>query len=150
MKPWRLILVLLMYLSGQPIWAGEEAPALTLNQAVETALANHPALQAASPQTDVMQAQIQGERSGLHPKLTARFVAPFVGTESGVTLHQPIWDFRQTQHRIHASRARAQASAFGHAAQREDVILVVKVAYYTVLMQQLMKTEAEYRVRTLE
>jgi len=123
---------------------------LTLDQALEMALASHPALQTAKPSADIMQARIQGERSVLYPKVTGRFVFPFVGTESGVSLQQHIWDFRQTQHRIQASRAQAQASGFEQAVQREDVILNVKVTYYTVLIQQLIKTEAEYRVRTLE
>lgn len=150
MKPYRLILLVLVHLVGQPVWAGEAVPVLTLDQAVEMALANHPALQMAKPAADMMQARIQGERAALYPKLTARFVVPFVGTESGVTLQQYIWDFRQTQHRIEASRAQARASGFEQAAPREDVILTVKVAYYTVLMQQLIKTEAEHRVHTLE
>jgi outer membrane protein TolC len=150
MKPYPLMLVVLIQLFSQAVWAGEAAPVLTLEQAVEMALANHPTLQLAGPAADLMQAQIQGERSMLYPKLTARFVVPFVGTESGVTLHQHIWDFRQTQHRIEASRAQAQASGFAHTGQREDVILTVKVAYYTVLIQQLVKTEAEHRLRTLE
>jgi outer membrane protein TolC len=137
MKPYRLMLILLLQLFSQAAWAGEAAPVLTLEQAVEMALANHPTLQLAELAADMMQAQIQGERSMLYPKLTARFVTPFVGTESGVTLHQPIWDFRQTQHRIAASRA--QASGFAHTGQREDVILTVKVSYYTVLIQQLVK-----------
>jgi len=150
MKPYRLILVVLLQLFSQAVWAGEEAPVLSLAQAVEMALANHPTLQLAEPAADMMQAQLQDERSMLYPKLTARFVVPFVGTESGVTLQQHIWDFRQTQHRIEASRAQAQASGFAHTGQREDVILTVKVSYYTVLIQQLVKTEAEHRLRTLE
>jgi len=107
------------------------------------ALANHPTLQMARPAAEIMQAKIEGERSGLYPKATARFVVAFVGTESGVSLQQHIWDFRQTQHRIEASRAEAQASGFGQTAQREDVILNVKVTYYTVFIQQLVKTDAQ-------
>jgi outer membrane protein len=122
---------------------------LTLAQVLEMALAKHPALQMAKPAADLMKAKIQEERSALYPEVTGRFVYPFVGTESGVSLQQHIWDFRQTQHRIEASRSQAQASGFEQAVQREDVILNVKVTYYTVLIQQLVKAEAEYRVRTL-
>lgn len=150
MKPYYLMLILLVSCFSQTVWAGGEPSVLTLDQAVEMALANHPTLQLAGPAADMMQAKIQDERAALYPKLTARFVFPFVGTESGVSLNQYIWDFRQTQHRIQASRAQAQASGFEQAVQREDVILAVKVTYYTVLMQHLIKTEAEHQVRMLE
>src|SRR5688572_33330189 len=113
MQPYRLILILLIPCLCQTVWANGDWPLLTLERAVEMALANHPALRTAKPLADIMQAKIQGERSELYPQLTARFVFPFVGTESGVSLQQHIWDFRQTQHRIEASRATAQASAFG-------------------------------------
>jgi outer membrane protein len=149
MQPYRLILMVLILCLSQTVWAGGERPVLTLDQAVETALANHPALQMAGPAADVMQAQIEDEQSVLYPQLTGQFVYPFVGTESGVSLRQYIWDFRRTQHRIQASRAQAQASGFEQAGHRKDIILNVKVAYYTVLIRQLTGTEAEHRVRTL-
>jgi outer membrane protein len=141
--------MMLVQLLSHAVWAADAVSVLTLDQAVEIALANQPTLQMAEAAADMMQAKIQGERSARYPNIKARFVVPFVGTESGVSLYQDIWDFRQTQHRIQASQAQAQASGFEQAVQREDVILNVKVAYYTALIQRLIQTEAQQRVGML-
>jgi outer membrane protein TolC len=146
----QLILIGLIGSICQPGLVRGEQPILSLAQAVEMALAKHPVMSMAKPAADIMQAKIRGERASLYPKVTARFVFPFVGTESGVSMQQYIWDFGQTQHRIQAEQAAAQASGFDQAVQREDVILNVKVAYYNVLIQQLTLIEAEYRNRSLE
>lgn len=143
MRAHSVLLVLLVTVVGLSAAAQEVPPVITLEQAVEHALANHPTLQAAGATVEMMQARSQGERAVRFPQVKARFVFPLIGTESGVFLNQKIWDFRHTHHRIQSSRAQEHASELDQAAQRADIILHTKVAYYTVLMQQQLLIQAE-------
>jgi outer membrane protein TolC len=143
MRAHSVLLVLLVTVVSLPAVAQEAPPVITLEQAVARALANHPTLRAAGATVEVMQARTQGERAIRFPQVKARFVYPFIGTESGVSLNQRIWDFQHTHHRIQSSRAQVQASELDQEVQRADVILHTKVAYYTVLMQQQLLLQAE-------
>lgn len=143
MRAHSVLLVLLVTVVSLSAVAQEVPPVITLEQAVELALANRPTLQAAGATVEMMQARGQSERSVRFPQVKARFVFPLIGTESGVSLNQKIWDFRHTHHRIQSSRAQTHASELDQAGQRADVILNTKVAYYTVLMQQQLLIQAE-------
>ena len=143
MRVHSVVLVLLMMVVSLPAVAQEVPPVLTLEHAVELALARQPTLHVAGAEVERMQARIQGERSVRFPQVEGRFVLPLIGTESGVSLHQKIWDFRQTHHRIQSSQAWAHASELDQEVQRADVVLNTKVAFYTVLMQQQLLNQAE-------
>ena len=143
MRVHSVLLVVLVTVMSQSAVAQEVPPMLTLERAVELALANHPTLQAAEARVDMMQARTGGERAILWPQVKGRFIFPLIGTESGFFLHQQLWDFLHTHHRIQSSRSRTQASELDQAGQQADIILNTKVAYYTVLMQQQLLIQAE-------
>jgi outer membrane protein TolC len=125
-----------------PTVAPAQTPPLTLESAITTALENSTRLKASHGSVDVMAARLQNTRSVLYPKVEARFVYPFIDTESGVSLYQRIWDFKQTQHLVESGRAEIQSSTLDAATQRADIILNTKVAYYTVLAQQALMAAA--------
>jgi outer membrane protein TolC len=139
-------------LSISPLYvcAAESIERLSLDQAIAIALEHNPTLRAASASIDVMKARVQDTRSHLYPQIDARFIYPFVGTESGVSLNQFIWDFKRTQHLIKASREEMRSSEFDSIVNRDDLILRTKVAYYTVLIQTFMVGAAEKMVRENE
>jgi outer membrane protein TolC len=143
-----LWLVFFLSTSIPPIVAQEQTSLLTLEAAIATALENSIALKASHASVDLKEARLQNTRSGLFPKVDARFVYPFIGTESGVSLsHQRIWDFKQTQHLMKAGQAQIQSAALETAIQREEIILNTKVAYYTVLAQQALVAAAAKMVQ---
>ena len=109
---------------------------LTLDQAIAMALADSPALKAAAATEVAMQARTQAARANRYPQLDAKFVYPFVGTESGVSLNQTLWDFRRTTNQIKSKAAQVKSSEFECASSREDIVLQTKIAYYTVLSLQ--------------
>lgn len=116
---------------------------LSLDQAIALALEHSPRLQASTASVDVMKARLQNTRSVLYPKIDTRFVYPFIGTESGVSVNQRLWDFKRTQYQVQAGKAQIASSAFDEVTQREEIILHTKNAYYTVLSQQTMVAAAE-------
>jgi outer membrane protein TolC len=126
--------------------AQETTETLTLDKAIEIALENNPSLEASRAAVDIMKARVRGARSDLFPQIKSRFIYPFVGTESGVSLDQLIWDFGQTSNVIKANKAQAKSSEYDKAANREDVILDTKVAYYTVLAQKRIVEASEKKV----
>jgi outer membrane protein len=147
-----LSLLLMFFFSISPLYvcAEESIEMLSLARAIAIALEHNPTLQAASASIDVMKARVQDTRSNLFPKIDARFIYPFVGTESGVSLNQFIWDFKRTQNLITASKEEMRSSEFDSIVNRDDLILRTKVAYYTVLIQTFMVGAGEKIVRENE
>jgi outer membrane protein len=140
------LLILFFFVFSLSSFAEEHTETLSLDEALKIALENNPDLKASNASVDVMRAKVQGARSNLFPKIESRFVFPFVGTESGVSLDQLIWDFWRTPNLVKAGKAQLKSSEFDNAAAREDVILNTKVAYYTVLAQRLIVEASEKTV----
>src|SRR3990172_8973480 len=140
-----LFLLLILSLSTLNISSSalETTETLTLDKALEIALENNPTLEASRASVDIMKARVQGARSDLFPQIKSRFIYPFVGTESGVSLDQLIWDFGYTSNIIKATKAQAKSSEYDKVANREDVILDTKIAYYTVLAQKRIVEASE-------
>ncbi|MBF8303331.1 MAG: Outer rane efflux protein [Candidatus Dadabacteria bacterium] len=140
-----LFLLLILSLSTLSISssAQETTETLTLDKALEIALENNPTLEASRASVDIMKARVQGARSDLFPQIKSRFIYPFVGTESGVSLDQLIWDFGYTSNIIKATKAQVKSSEYDKVANREDVILDTKIAYYTVLAQKRIVEASE-------
>ncbi|MCI0454617.1 MAG: TolC family protein [Candidatus Dadabacteria bacterium] len=141
-----LLLIISLSILSTSSLAQETAETLTLDKAIEIALENNPSLEASRATVDVMKARVQGARSDLFPQIESRFIYPFVGTESGVSLDQLIWDFGQTSNIIKATKAQVKSSEYDKKASREDIILDTKVAYYTVLTQKRIVEASEKRV----
>jgi outer membrane protein len=143
-----LFLLLILFVSVLSISssAEEATETLTLDKALEIALENNPSLEASRASVEIMKARVQDARSDLFPQIESRFIYPFVGTESGVSLDQLIWDFGQTSNIIKATKAQVKSSEYDKVANREDIILNTKVAYYTVLAQKKIVEASEKRV----
>src|SRR3989304_2756440 len=107
-----LFLLLILSISTLSIssLAQETNGILTLDKALEIALENNPALEASRASVDIMKARVQGARSDLFPQIRSRFIYPFVGTESGVSLDQLIWDFGQTSNIIKEPKSKLKSS----------------------------------------
>src|SRR3990170_4467644 len=118
-----LFLLLILSISTLSIssLAQETNGILTLDKALEIALENNPTLEASRASVEIMKARVQGVRSDLFPQIESRFIYPFVGTESGVSLDQLIWDFGYTSNIIKATKAQVKSSEYDKVANRENV-----------------------------
>lgn len=125
---------------------------LTLDQAVETAQANHPQLRVAAAQVDSAYAKADGQRAGLLPQLSAsaRYgvsagdqagsgFASFDGGQSysaGLSGSLLLWDFNQTKDRWRAAKQGAEAQGFARDATLQDIVLDVQLAYFAARAQK--------------
>jgi outer membrane protein len=139
-----------------------QQPALTLRQAEEMALRNHPRIQAAQNEAAFSDQQIVEARSAYFPTVTydvtgsgandhARIGAGFLNASSlfdrfgtGFSASQLITDLGRTKNLVASSRLQAQAEAQNVTATRYDVLLQVNRAYFDVLhANALIKTAQE-------
>lgn len=155
-----------------PPKASKEAPVqgqfLGIKQAIEIALAKHPALQAADANLKAAEARTEQTRSIYFPQVYAnfdtmsgaggvnpRFVAPagamLRGNLSqytgGVIANQRLYDFGLTRNLVDSSQKAALAQEQDKSAQRALVILNVQRAYLTSLKRRRLVQIAEETVR---
>jgi outer membrane protein len=154
---------LLLILLSAPL-AAQQPPTLTLQQAVATALQNHPQIQAAQNEVAYSTQQITEERSAWYPVVNgeitgsqanngARIGAGFL-TDSrlfdrqgqGISFSQLITDVGRTGNLVASSRLQAQAGAQNLQATRYDVVLAVNRAYYNVLRAEAIVKVAQQTV----
>jgi outer membrane protein len=127
-----------------------QAPALTLNQCIDTALKKNPTILAATYGVDVNQSRVGEARSAYYPQLSASAaytrISPVsaltdtFGTSgaynqytSGVSLNQNILDFGKTSQQVDISKYNLESSRSDLNTTQDAVILSVKQAYYGVL-----------------
>jgi outer membrane protein len=153
----------LLFLLAAANPASPTAPrALTLQQAIDTALAHQPALRQARASTDAAQGRVEQAASGYLPQLnatasyqrtTANF-APRPGTNPtlmaprviswktfdffnlGAGASQLIYDFGQTTGRKHAAEANREAARANEQSTELQVTLGVRRAYFQALAQE--------------
>lgn len=142
-----------------------QAPArnLTLDEAIRTALAQHPGLRQARQEVVAAEARTGQARSGYFPQVsTSGFAKQGLSGASGAlglrglvtsplfrdigssaAVFQNLFDFGRTTHRTRASRS--EAASFKHAleAQQAVVELDVQRAYYDALEQRRLVKLAE-------
>lgn len=155
------ILVAALIVAIQP-WSGaghaaEQGMPLTLKQAWEIALKNHPRIQsgelmsqAAEQEIDITRSdylpQIWGSAAGVEAQNGTRVAATdginnplIIGRGSlGVSLSQLITDFGRTGHQVQAAKAQAQAEAARTEDTREQVLMEATRAYYDALRAQAL------------
>ncbi len=164
--------ILMVSFSGGAVWsqpaaAPAESPRLTLQQAVQTALEKHPALQSAEFAVQGAQARAKQAESPYYPQVggaavqtngSLRANALFRPSGSliepnrsdfsvGVAASQTVYDFGQTGSRVDAQRsdkARAQKDAV---TRRAEVVVGVERAYFNVLKRKRLVEIAEQTVR---
>jgi outer membrane protein len=139
-------------------------PTLTLQQAEELALRNHPQVKASQFEVNYANQQIVESRSAYYPDVTgditgsqgnsqARIGAGdlaasrlFNRSGQGVVVNQLITDSGRTPNLVANSRLQAKATAQNSQATRYDVLLQVNRAYFDVLHSQAVVKVAEQTV----
>ena len=161
----RIVVAIVM---GSAYWlaGGEDLPSLTLEQAHETALRNHPLISVADLKALAARQFTRQVRSGFFPNLSANVVA--VGTTEnntrlaaigglnnpaifdrnaeGVMISQLITDFGRTANLTGSARLQAEAAANRAQATREQILLSVDAAFYAALQAQSVTRVAEQTV----
>jgi outer membrane protein len=144
--------------------AAQTPPLLTLQQAEELAIKNHPQIQAAHNEVNFANQQIVINRSAYYPDVSgditgsqgnnlARIGAGdlpasrlFDREAQGVIVHQLITDSGRTHNLVASARFQAQAAAQNSQATRYTVLLDVNRAYFDVLHAQAAVKVAEQTV----
>lgn len=138
-----------------PVLLAQNAPArLTLREAEDLALKNHPQVLAAQNEAAAAGQQVIVARSAYYPFLNgdltggqgnvnARIGAGFLSTSrlfnrfgQGITLSQLVTDLGRTRNLVASSTLNAQASGQTYQATRYDVLIGVNRAYFGVLAAQ--------------
>ncbi len=165
-----VVLALVETVWGQLAAPPSEPPRLTLQQAIQTALDKHPALQSATFAVQGAEARAKQAESPYYPQVggtaaqtngSLRANALFRPSGSliepnrsdlsvGVVASQTVYDFGQTASRVDAQRsdrARFEKEAM---TRRAEVILGVERAYFNVLKRKRLVEIAEQTVRERE
>jgi outer membrane protein len=154
----------LLVFGGQMVFAQTPSPKLTLKEAEELALKNHPQILAAGGEVGYAKQQVVETRSAYYPTVDAditgstanngaRIGAGYL-TDSrlfnrfgqGITVSQLITDVGRTSHLVASSRFNAQATEQTLQATRYDVLLQVNRSYVDVLHSQSLIRVAEETV----
>jgi len=154
-----------------PQTPAEQAPAghatvaaLTLKQAEQIAIQNHPQLQAAAFEADIAKAQVQQARAAYYPQAygsltgidaenNSRIAAGALNNPiifdryaNGVTVGQIVTDFGRTHELVKSANLHAKAQQQNVVATRADVLLQVDQAYFNVLKAQSLLQVAKETV----
>lgn len=145
----------------------DEPKPLTLKQAQELAVRQHPRITIADLKALVARQDIVASRSGFLPQLSGNITA--VGSSdnntriasaglttssvedrasAGVTLSQLIYDFGRTGNLTESSRLRARAEERNALATRAQILVQVNSAYYTALHARSILRVAEETNKT--
>jgi outer membrane protein len=139
---------------------------LTLQQAEQIAIQNHPQIQAAAQLATAATAQVTEARSSYYPQANgsltgakaendSRIAAGFLNNPiiynrfaDGVAVNQLVTDFGHTYELVKSSNLHAQAQQENVTATRADVLLQVDQAYFNVLRAQAVLQVAEQTVKS--
>src|SRR5579864_6570079 len=146
--------------------SGAELPQLTLQQAHEAALRDHPLIHVGDLKALLMRQVSRQVQSGFYPNLSANVVA--VGTTKdntrlsaigalnnpaifdrnaeGLMLSQLITDFGRTANLAGSAKLQAEAAADNAQATREQILLAVDGAFYAALQAQSVTRVAEQTI----
>ncbi len=145
---------------------GQDAPTLTLQQARETALRNHPQIKVADLKALAARQVARQVRAGLFPNISANAVAVGTGDDNtrlaaigalnnpsifdrnaeGLLISQLITDFGRTPNLVGSAKLRAEAEANNAQASREQILLAVDGAYFGALQAQAVTQVAQQTV----
>jgi outer membrane protein len=153
-----------LFIATALIAAAQTPPTLTLQQAEELAVKNHPQLQAAQNEVNYANQQIVINRSAYYPNVTGDVTATqgnnlarigagdlpasrlFDREGQGVVVRQLITDSGRTSNLVSSARFQAQAAGQTSQATRFTVLLDVNRSYFEVLHAQALVKVAEQTV----
>jgi outer membrane protein len=160
-----LLLVSGLLLGGAPC-RGQASQSLTLQEAEQIAIQNHPQIQAATHLASAAAAQVTEVRSAYYPQAygsltgveaehNSRVAAgglnnPIIYDRfaEGFTVGQLVTDFGRTYELVKSSNLKAQAQQENVATTRADVLLRLNEAYYAALKAQSVLLVAEQTVKS--
>ena len=149
----------------QPQTQAQGPQALTLKQAEQIAIQNHPQIQAATFEAAVAKAQVQQARSIYYPQAygsltgvdaenNSRIAAGALNNpiifdrySNGLAVGQLVTDFGRTHELVKSSNLHAKAQQENIVATRADVLLQVDQAYFNVLRAQSLLQVAQETVK---
>ncbi len=160
----RFVFVLVLVLDVR----AEELPLLTLSEAHQAALKNHPRISVADLRALAARQVTREARSGFFPNVYGSVVAVGTARENtrlaaigglnnpsilernaeGLTISQLITDFGRTANLTGSAKLRAQAEENNAQATREQVLLEVDAAYYQALQAQAVARVANQTIAT--
>jgi outer membrane protein len=143
----------------------QQVQKLSLHEAEQIAIQNHPQIQAATDLADVAKAQVTQQRSAYYP--TANGSVTAVDSENnsriaagalnnpiiyerysnGVAVSQLVTDFGRTHEMVKSANLHAQAEQQGITNTRAAVLLEVDRAYFTVLKAKAVLSVADETVK---
>jgi outer membrane protein len=144
--------------------AAQAPPKLTLQQAVDIAIKNHPQIQAAQNEVNFANQQVTINRAPYYPTVSGEITGSqgndlsrigagelaasrlFNRFGQGAVLSQLITDSGRTPSLVASARLQAQASEQNLTATRYDVVLAVNRAYFDVLHSQALIKVAQQTV----
>jgi outer membrane protein len=164
-KPGALIaLLILIAIACAPI-AAQNAQKLSLHEAEQIAIQNHPQIQAAANLASAAKSQVTEQRSAYYPTAFGSVTAvdsennsriaagalnnPIIYERyaNGLTVNQLVTDFGRTYQLVKSSNLHAQAAQENVVNTRADVLLNVDRAYFGVLKAQALLSVAQETVK---
>ena len=145
---------------------GQAPQKLTLQEAEQIAVQNHPLIQAAAQLASAASAQVQETRSSYYPQANgsltgveaennSRVAAGFLNNPiiydrfaDGIAVNQLVTDFGRTHQLVKSSNLYAKAQQENVTATRADILLGVNRAYFNVLRAQAVLQVAEQTVKS--
>ena len=138
---------------------------LTLRQAEQIALQNHPEIQAAVNLAAASEAQVTQARAAYYPTVYGSVTGAYAENDSrigagalnnpviydrfaeGITANQLVTDFGRTHELVKSSDLRAKAQQENVVTTRADVLLAVDQSYFAVLKTQAVLAVAQETVK---
>jgi TolC family type I secretion outer membrane protein len=158
MKKILFYIFLLFLISSQNLWASEtiqQGNILTLQQCIDIALKNHPAIQAASGTVRQSESKIGQARSGYFPQITfnsgySRIGPPDTSLRSDpynnysntLNLNQTLFDFGKTYTKVRIQSLQKESSEADLQDITASIVLGVKQSYYSFLKAKMSVTVA--------
>ena len=158
-----LLLLTLAAVSGSA--SAQTVETLSLQDAEQLAIRNHPQIQAAADLAAIAKAQVTQTKSVYYPLAYGSSTGSYAENDTrigagglnsprvfdrygnGLTVNQLITDFGRTHELVKSSSEHAQAQEENVVTTREDVLLQVDQAYYGVLRAQAVLAIAQQTVK---
>ncbi len=165
MRSQRLLLTWLAAALLSASAAAQTTETLTLRQAEQIALQNHPQIQAAVNMAAASEAQVTQARAAYYPTVYGSATGAYAENESrigagalnnpviydrfaeGVTAGQLVTDFGRTHEIVKSSNLHAKAQQENVVTTRADVLLQVDQSYFAVLKAQAVLAVAQQTVK---
>ena len=143
---YKVLLILISFVLGNIYVQAQEQEVITLNQAIDLAIENNPAITISDANVDISKAGVKNAKSVYYPQVSSRIIVPFIGRESGFFLDQLIYDFGRTSNRVKSTKAIMKAREFDKDSTKNDIILSTITGYYTILSERHIAIALEKKV----